>query len=74
MHELRKLLMEGTKVFNSYSLHHGCWWPVDDARRQSFSSHSIDLVLSEYSSLSIRRFNLHLAYVMWPVPPFTNMD
>ena len=33
--------------------YHGCWWP-GDIRSQVISSHGIDLVILEYSGLSIK--------------------
>ena len=53
---LKSILMQYKEMYLKYNRYHGCWQP-GKSRIQGISYHSIDLVLSEYSSLSTRRFN-----------------
>ena len=54
---LKSFLMEDEDLFMLHNQYHCCWWP-GDARSQVINSHGIDLVLPEYSCLSIRWVNL----------------
>ena len=51
--KMKSFFIEDKDLFVLLSQYRGCWWP-GDARSQGISSHGIDLVLSEYFSLSTR--------------------
>ena len=58
---LTSFFKEDKKLF---TLHRKCYdcWCLGDKRRQGISSHGIDLVLQEYSSLITRRFDVIVNY------------